>query len=177
MHWKTWVGDYPWIRWLCFFWWCSLEVHFGTSGDVVNNKPTVKIWWVCVCVINIHFCSCHGNHVPRTTTCCDYYMCTSIPTTFTNESTKVHTLSAILVLWACTKYYALQGVGLASLAPTPFIRKGSQPSGTWDLEHSIKHAHLWHPVGAHCWINQLSNKLVSSLSVSLVRLVKARSRH
>ena len=36
----------------------------------------------------------------------------------------------------------------ALLAPTPFIRKGS--SAHWYLGHYIEHAHLLHPVGAHC---------------------------
>ena len=53
-----------------------------------------------------------------------------------------------------------------TLLPLLLSRKGRQPSGTWDLEHSIEHERLWHPIRAHCWINQLSKKLVSSLAVS-----------
>ena len=73
------------------------------------------------------------------------------------------------------EYNILQEVGLASLAPTPFIQNGSSAHsqmhalvithvgyrsawygiydhplpGTWVLEYYIEHAHLWHPVGAH----------------------------
>ena len=32
--------------------------------------------------------------------------------------------------------------------------KGRQLTSTWDLEHSIEHAYLCHPVGALCYINQ-----------------------
>ena len=57
----------------------------------------------------------------------------------------------------------IQGVELTSLGPLLLSGMGCQPSGTWDLEHAIEHAHLCHPV-------------VSSLVNSLVRLVKARSQ-
>ena len=40
----------------------------------------------------------------------------------------------------------------------------------------VAHAHLLHPVQAHDLLNQLANKIVSSLDISLVRNVKAKSQ-
>ena len=39
----------------------------------------------------------------------------------------------------------------------------------------VAHAHLLHPIGARDLTNQLAQKLVSLLAVSLARHVKARS--
>ena len=116
-----------------------------------------------------------------------------------------HTVVTCLAMRVLTYYY-IQGVGLASLAHSlcmngnlslysdskVLLLWATQKSldwavhGSWIMGLSLRTYHVYcscacavvniHPVCACCKINQVPKKLVSSLAVSLARLLKSRSQ-